>query len=164
MLKRPTQIVFRWIPASVWMGMTFSASTSIGSAPRTSRYFEPFIRSLFPAISPENLNLLHLIFRKGGHLTGYAILGSLLWWALGAHFSRPEENRRRFTLAWLIAILYAASDEFHQSFVPGRGAAATDVMIDAAGAALALTAIALVLKYCIRRREPEPASVALVSC
>ena len=42
--------------------------------------------------------------------------------------------------AFVIAVLYGVSDEFHQSFVPGRTPDVADVLADAAGAALALTA------------------------
>ena len=41
----------------------------------------------------------------------------------------------------LAAFLYACSDEFHQSFVPGRGPAFKDVMIDSTGALVGLTII-----------------------
>ena len=42
--------------------------------------------------------------------------------------------------AFVIAVVYGVSDEFHQSFVPGRSPDVADVVADAAGAALALTA------------------------
>ena len=44
----------------------------------------------------------------------------------------------KWKLIWLLAILYAASDEFHQSFVAGRGATLMDVGIDSIGAGLGL--------------------------
>ncbi len=44
----------------------------------------------------------------------------------------------KWKLIWLLAILYAASDEFHQSFVAGRGSTAMDVGIDSIGAGLGL--------------------------
>jgi VanZ family protein len=72
---------------------------------------------------------------KLAHVAEYGILGGLIQWARGAqarHAWRP----------WLAATVYAATDEFHQLFVPGRTARVTDVMIDAAGAAAGI-AIAL---------------------
>jgi len=71
-----------------------------------------------------------------GHLVSYGILALLLLWALPAGAARP---RYRLALAVLLAILYGASDEFHQSFVPGRSATAFDVVVDALGAILAVT-------------------------
>jgi VanZ family protein len=65
--------------------------------------------------------------RKLAHMAEYAILLLLA--------RRPLGDRAGLAFA----ILYAATDEWHQSFVPGRMGAFTDVLIDAAGAALALT-------------------------
>jgi VanZ family protein len=47
---------------------------------------------------------------------------------------------RAISLAWVIAALYGLTDEWHQSFVPGRMADVRDVVADAAGAALGLAA------------------------
>jgi len=65
--------------------------------------------------------------RKAGHMAVFAIL-----WALAR---RPLGDR------WglVFTVLYAASDEYHQTFVPGRAGAWSDVLIDCAGALLALT-------------------------
>jgi VanZ family protein len=52
-----------------------------------------------------------------------------------------------------MACLYSATDEFHQSFVPGRHPAVTDVMIDAAGAALTLF---LAKQYYNQKRPATP--------
>lgn len=72
----------------------------------------------------SGLGLIDLIGRKVIHATQFG----LLWWlwlrALG--FRRPW-------LAAGIAILYAISDEYHQTFVPGRHGTPLDVLIDAAG-------------------------------
>lgn len=62
------------------------------------------------------------IIKKGGHMIGYALLAVSYWNVL--HF-KPE---RRW-LAWCLAVLYALTDEFHQSFVAGRNASFWDVLI-----------------------------------
>ena len=68
---------------------------------------------------------------KLAHVTEYAILGWLIQWARGGR------NRQRVGwLSWLIAVLYAVTDEYHQSFTPGRTPAVTDVIIDSFGAAI----------------------------
>ena len=56
--------------------------------------------------------------RKAGHLTEYAILGTLV---TGTVFSFGLRGKRAALTAEGIGVLYAASDEFHQLFVPGRG-------------------------------------------
>lgn len=79
-------------------------------------------------------NLLELILRKGAHMVSYAILALLARWSLAVTLS----GRRLSWAALAVAVLYAASDEYHQTFVPTRHGTVTDVMIDSAGAALAL--------------------------
>ena len=80
----------------------------------------------------SGLGTLDLILRKLAHATEYALL-TLLWaWAL-----RPV-TRWNVPIAAAIAVLYAASDEFHQTFVEGRHGATTDVLVDAVGVAIAI--------------------------
>jgi VanZ family protein len=68
------------------------------------------------------------VLRKLAHLTEYG----LLWWL----WSRALGEGRRGPAA-AIAIAYAATDEFHQTFVGGRHGTPVDVGIDAVGVALA---------------------------
>jgi VanZ family protein len=63
-----------------------------------------------------------LVLRKLAHAAEYAVLGALLARAT----ARPG-------LAVALGVLYAVSDELHQSLVPGRMGAPLDVAIDAAG-------------------------------
>jgi VanZ family protein len=77
---------------------------------------------------------------KGGHSIGYAILGAVTLRALaGGRLSGVTWPRAAATLG--IAALYGASDEFHQSFVPGRTPDVHDVLADCIGAAAAVTLI-----------------------
>ncbi len=82
--------------------------------------------------------------RKLGHLAGYAVLTYLWWWALVGVARRP------LVLAAAISLLYAATDEYHQTFVDNRSGSPLDVAIDAAGVGFACLAIS--------RRWPRPAS------
>jgi VanZ family protein len=78
-----------------------------------------------------------LVLRKLAHASEYAILGALLVRATG-----------RGGVAFALALLYAAGDEFHQTFVEGRVGAVHDVAIDAVGAA-----IGIVLYRSVRARR-----------
>lgn len=69
--------------------------------------------------------------RKIAHATEYALLAGLL---LGA-VTVGTVNIRYVAISVIIAVLYAATDEFHQLFVPGRSGRVTDVLIDGSGAA-----------------------------
>jgi VanZ family protein len=86
-------------------------------------------------------------FKKAGHMVGYGLLAFSYWHGLG-------RQRGRSLHAWALAVLYGASDELHQVFVPGRGASVADVLIfDSAGAALALWLGRLWAASQVRRRR-----------
>ncbi len=138
-----------WLPVVTWMALIFSASCDSHSAERTSRFFEPLLHWLFPQMPQTQVDLLHHLIRKCGHLTEYAILALLLWRAIKQSTHLPPWMRVRKTL--LILCLYAATDEFHQSFVPTRTSLVSDVFIDTAGGALGLLALWI---FC-RWRKPK---------
>ena len=89
---------------------------------------------LFSAGSAVHLqeHLLQTIINKGGHMIGYGLLALAFWRMF-------EFDHKRFWMAWLLAVLYALTDEFHQSFVPGRHPSLFDALFfDALGALIAL--------------------------
>lgn len=86
--------------------------------------------------------------RKAAHAAEYAVLGVLLTAALGSY---SIDGRRRVVTAWAAGTLYAASDEFHQLFVPGRSGCITDVMIDSAGLMTGILLLAAVQRWKKRR-------------
>ena len=91
--------------------------------------------------------------RKAGHLTEYAILGTLV---TGTVFSFGLRGKRAALTAEGVGVLYAASDEFHQLFVPGRGSQVTDVLIDASGFAVGVAAAFVIFwMICRYRRKKE---------
>jgi VanZ family protein len=77
-----------------------------------------------------------LIARKIAHMVVYGILAVLLTRAVSGTSTWPW--RRVAVVSFLVAIAYAASDEYHQTFVAGRAGSIRDVLIDAVGAWLAL--------------------------
>jgi VanZ family protein len=83
---------------------------------------------------------VQLAVRKGAHVSEYALLAVLLYRAV-------HRTRRKVQAGWspacagwafVLALVYAASDEWHQSFVPSRDGTLHDVIIDASGAGLGL--------------------------
>lgn len=112
-MKKLLSILPRWIPALLMMTIIF-------------------IFSSFS--SPELPNFLgwDYAIKKTSHAIGYGLLALAFYYAL--HF-----NSKYHWLAWLFAILYSATDEFHQSFVPGRQPSLIDVFVfDNVGAIVAL--------------------------
>ena len=87
------------------------------------------------------------------HFSEYAVLASLWIWALV-----PELGRRGLIAAVAISVLYAASDEWHQSFVEGRDSDPVDFLIDCCGIAFAvfLSRRPSVRRAASRRRPTSP--------
>jgi VanZ family protein len=96
-----------WLPVLVWAAIIFTLSS-------------------IPSLS-TGLGLWDTILRKGAHVTEYAVLGALLYRALG-----------REAPALAAGIAYAGTDELHQHFVRGRHGSPVDVAIDAVGVALGM--------------------------
>lgn len=119
------------------MVLIYSASGDRKSSQRSSRLIEPLLRWLFPDLTEDTVWLVVLLVRKCAHLTEFAILALLVWRALRVRGERAWSWRLARN-AWLLAVLYAASDELHQWFVPDRQASGWDVVIDATGAAAGL--------------------------
>jgi VanZ family protein len=61
------------------------------------------------------------VIKKMGHVIGYALLAL-------SYFHLLRYDKKRYWLAWLLALTFSATDEFHQSFVSGRHASVYDVL------------------------------------
>ena len=143
-----------WLPAVLWMGVIFMMSAAPGDVSgEQSGLIVRVILAVYgfffgdAQLAPDTLNLLHTLLRKAAHMSEYAVLALLYLYAL-----RKNGARRPMRAALMLSVLYAATDEFHQAFVPDRGPSPVDVMIDAAGAAIGL-ALSLAVSR-IARRNP----------
>jgi VanZ family protein len=131
--RRWRAIALSWGPAVIWMAVIFLFSTDYFSSANTTPLFAPILSRLFPDASAARIEQIIELTRKLGHYSEYFFLAILLMRALNAeHWGRLAKRR----LIWCIALatLYAASDEWHQAFVPSRTASPVDVMIDSFGA------------------------------
>jgi VanZ family protein len=125
------------MPAIAWMILIFAGSTDVLSAEQTSRFLVPFLLWLDPTMSNHTIEVIHFLVRKAGHVSEYAILAALLWRASRGTFTAL--SRRMIALCtFAVSVSFAASDEFHQSFVPSRTASVHDVFIDCMGVMLAI--------------------------
>jgi VanZ family protein len=150
-LFSPRSLLIYWLPVALWMALIFGMSTGFGASQRTSRIIGPILRWFNPDIQEETIRGIQLGIRKTAHVAEYAILALLCLRAIRQTPSgeRRPWDKRSAIIALAIATLYAATDEWHQSFVPGREGAIRDVFIDAAGAAIGL----LVNRWHTRRRQ-----------
>ena len=129
----------RWLPVLSWLGLIFIGSTDLMSAEHTSRIIGPILRWFNPDISAASLARAQFLVRKAAHLSEYAILAILFWRGLRGGNAWASKSSILFAITLLVCAAFAASDEFHQSFVPTRTSSVQDVMIDIVGALIGLT-------------------------
>ena len=137
-----------WALCAGWMALIFIMSAMPGDVSGAQsgtvvRILLAVHEALFghAELSAQALSTLEFLVRKAAHMTEYAVLALLL-----AHALRLSGAKHPARLALLLSLGYAASDEFHQSFVSGRGPSPVDVMIDTSGAALALMGRGIIQK------------------
>ena len=89
-------------------------------------------------------------------MTEYAILGLL---SFAFYRGILKKEKRQFLAALLTAAVYAATDEFHQYFIPGRSAEVMDVCIDTLGASIGLAILFFTLK--VARKHCQKSKLTL---
>jgi VanZ family protein len=109
----------QWCAVVLWMGVIFALSA---------------IPSLASPLAP----VYDFMLRKLAHMALYAVLTVLLFRALRTHMA---SKTHALLLAVLVAGVYACSDEWHQTVVPGRVGSLRDVGIDTLGIASACTLV-----------------------
>lgn len=143
-----------FLPAILMMGIIFyfsacdgnESSQSSGLVVRTLIAFLgalPFMQ-LTMQQKLEWAQFLEYPVRKAAHMTEYGILACAI--LFGVYVWRKTSKKSQnsagaFPIAWVITVLYAATDELHQLFVPGRSGRIFDVGVDAAGALLLLLVV-----------------------
>jgi VanZ family protein len=131
-----------WLLVIGWMIIIFLFSSQPGDVSSENNKFVIYVFKLVGLDLNSVLGTLSdFIVRKAAHFTEYFILYILLYRAIN---TKKSANFKVFTLSLLMVFLYACSDEFHQAFVPGRGPAFRDVMVDTCGGLTALLAIYVV--------------------
>lgn len=101
-----------WLPTLIWAGIIFAFSNH--SVIRTSEFF-----------------FADFILKKTAHFTEYLILFVLVYRSF-KNTIIPGKNKCLY-LSLILTVLYAISDEIHQTFVPGREGRPRDVFIDSLG-------------------------------
>ena len=141
-MRSSRDLVRYWLPVILFACFTFWMSTGMFSSENTVSVVRAIIKFLIPELSGEGALLIHAIIRKLAHVVEYLILGFLLFRAFRGH-SNVWWNWRWFFLTSIVVLLWAASDELHQSFVSTRTASIVDVGIDVVGGILGQFASAL---------------------
>jgi VanZ family protein len=133
-----------WGPVLIVAIMISVASTGGFGSGHTSRIIIPILRRLLPHAQEKTLEIIHHIIRKGAHVFEYSIFGGLVWRAIRAGRSGWRWSWAYWTI--LVVACFALLDEFHQSFVPGRGASVLDSLLDTCAGAAALLLLWLIFR------------------
>ena len=146
-----------WIPLILmmsWMSVIFLMSTSVGDWHHSQDIIQGVLNPVLGhPLSSNNLETLNFILRKLAHFSEYAFLLTLIYWGLRSRLSLKPQTLMAGVLFFVI--LFAISDEYHQSFVPGRTSQLLDVMIDSAGASVTAIATILFEQYRLKRNSSE---------
>ena len=102
-----------WFPVILWCGAIFSLSS-------------------IPTLPAPEILWWDFILKKSAHVIEYAILYYFVYRAFSNNFHKPKKLLLT-TYCLLFTLIYAISDEYHQSFVPGRHCKAMDVGFDFLG-------------------------------
>lgn len=152
-MKDKAKIIILAIIIILWMAFIFSMSAKNSTQSSSisggftykilSMFFAQF-RSIDKTTQDSIVEGLQFVVRKGAHFTAYAILGGLCFADL--RVLDKFKLKINFIIALVISALYAASDELHQYFVPGRSCEIRDVMIDSLGALTGITVVIIFSK------------------
>jgi len=142
-MKHKKSIILWGIVVALMIGIFYMSSQPATKSNETSykligeiaNIINPGYSRMTPIEKKTINSRYNLITRKITHATVYFFLAAFSLAALGLHI---RFRKNRVQLALIICMLFAISDELHQRFVPGRSAHLTDVLIDLAGATLAI--------------------------
>ena len=136
-----------WGVVLLWLALIFCLShqpvtESKGLSTGVAEVVMQAVEQVAPAADLDINRVDHLV-RKNAHFFVYLVLGALM---LNALRRSGMTGIKSVGLAMLLCLLYAISDEVHQTFVPGRGGQVEDVLLDSMGAAIGIGAYLLVRK------------------
>ena len=143
------QLVKTWIAALLWMTLIAIESTDTFSAEHTGRFLYPILHFLI-GLDLTHFAVWHHYIRKCGHFVGYFTLSFFLFRAWRATLRLPWAPRwalRWATIAFFMSALVASMDEWHQTFIPSRTGAISDVMLDSSAALTAQVLIFIFLTW-----------------
>ena len=136
------RLVLAWTLLILWMLFIFIMSSFNGvMSSNQSGSIAVLIYNLFDISDTEKVSL---IVRKCAHVSEFFILGILV-----INLISKYNVKYSYLISFIVCVLYASSDEFHQLFVPGRSGQVTDIFIDLIGVVLGLLLVFLI--RCFRK-------------
>lgn len=150
--RYPIRAVIAWFLVILWMAVIFLLSHQTGdqSSQLSQRLAELLLKLVAPGYSPNLLSSIENLIRILAHGAAFFVLAILT----GRAFTRTSiQDIRNAILTFIICTLYAASDELHQAFVPGRAGQWQDFLVDIAGIILAVMVYQLITSIRFIRSE-----------
>ena len=124
-VKTDSRFVIKyWLPPILW-GLVIFSFSSLQVGKSSEIYWKDFV------------------VKKTAHLVEYAIFTILLYRAM---VGSNVDKKKAIIISIIIAALYGLTDEFHQSFTPGREPRIRDVIIDTIGSAVGVTLFQKILE------------------
>ena len=130
------RILYLWLPPILWLAVIAWESFRLSSNV-TGVWLSDLLSAAHVSVPYSQFEALHFFLRKLGHFAGYGVLTLLFFRAL-INTLRPNTNSRRFllrcaALAFIVTLLTAMADEWHQSSDVTRTGTPKDVALDMAG-------------------------------
>ena len=102
----------------------------------------PYTKNLSEKTKNKIVEKSQPIIRKGAHLSIYTLVGIFIMSFLSTY---RLHLKYKFLISLLVGLIYAVSDEIHQSFIPGRTASIRDVCIDTSGVFLGIIMVLIII-------------------
>lgn len=156
--------IITWLPVLIWMAIIFlfssqnaeaSSSTSSFPAEILAKFINPSIDTLSNADRQTLLDNCQFAVRKLAHFSVYTILGIFSYIAFRGYERISPKLKVLLTAA--LCLLYAASDEIHQYFVPGRSCHLRDVIIDFSGSVFGIVIVIAILAIIRKMKKSRTA-------
>lgn len=139
-MAKKKEIIISWMLLVIWMIFIFIMSSFNGNiSSNQSGSIADLIYNLFNISNTEKVSL---IVRKCAHVSEFFILGILV-----INLVSKYNVKHIYLISFIVCVLYASSDEFHQLFVPGRSGQVTDIFIDMIGTIFSLLVMYLFNKF-----------------
>lgn len=143
----------KWGLVVIWAALIFIFSSQTGEVSgQNNRFIMNILSRIGIDLDAITGGIGNLIIRKAAHFTEFMVLYILLYNALNDDFYK----RPSLIIALALTVIYAISDEIHQSFVDGRGPAVLDVLIDTAGGLFGAAVINISEFIAEKRRRIPP--------
>jgi VanZ family protein len=146
-----------WLPVLAFSMVFAVESTTYFGGDRTSEPLQRVVEAIFGYDVCVHWDLIHFLIRKTGHFMGYGMFSLIcfraFWIELREVASRLSRRLGAHGLAIVATFLVASADEFHQSFLPNRSGAFSDVLLDCCGAAMMGLALFVTMQVVKSRKQ-----------